>query len=94
LGRQETIYELIDSEDDYVNDLSIIISVHIPKLRASGLVPEKDISVLFSNTEQILSINKEFLRLLQERRKATPLVEKVGDVFLKMVPIISLFLHS
>jgi len=35
--------------------------------------------------EQLQQVNKEFLKFLQERRKATPLLEKIGDIFVKMV---------
>lgn len=65
--------------------------MHIPKIKASGLVPEKDIALLFSNVEQLVTVNREFLRMLQERRKAAPLLEKIGDIFVKMVhsPVVS-----
>jgi len=55
-------------------------------VRAFG-IPEKDVAALFSNADQLLQVNKEFLSQLKKRREETPIVEKIGDIILSMVKL-------
>jgi hypothetical protein len=54
-------------------------------LQNSKLVRLKDISVLFSNIEQLLPVNVELLNSLEARQKSNPFIDMVGDIFIKMV---------
>lgn len=57
-SRQDAIYELIDSEEDYVHDLTITINVYMTQLKS--LLTEKEKAQLFSNVEQLLVVNSVY----------------------------------
>ncbi|KAI9355339.1 Dbl homology domain-containing protein [Zopfochytrium polystomum] len=81
--RQEIVYELMTTEREYIRDLSTIIEFFLKPIREQGLITAKYVSVLFSNIEQLLPVNQEFLgRLDQRRRERVGIVDEVGDIFL------------
>ncbi|KAJ1558904.1 cytochrome c oxidase subunit 1 [Nowakowskiella sp. JEL0078] len=82
--RQTAIWELIYTERDYIRDLKIIVDVFMKPFIVKKITTMKNIDSLFSNIEQLLSINEHFLQLLEERRAANPIVEAVGDIFVSM----------
>ncbi|OUM66294.1 hypothetical protein PIROE2DRAFT_59475 [Piromyces sp. E2] len=84
IKRQEVIYEMIDTERDYVNDLSIIIELYIKPIRNNNLLQKKDLNTLFSNVEQLYGVNQELLSLFEERQKQNKYVEEIGDIWLTM----------
>ena len=53
MGRQEAVYELIDTEGDYVKDLGVVLDVHLRRLRESNLIQEAQIGQIFSNLPSI-----------------------------------------
>ena len=83
--RQEVIYELIMTERDYVKDLDTLLEVYYRPLQARRIISSKDIAVLFSNVDQLLTINQELLRLMEERRARGPIIEQVGDIIKRLV---------
>ena len=85
IKRQEIILEIIATEQDYVDDLETICNYYMKGLQNSKLVRLKDISVLFSNIEQLLPVNVELLNSLEARQKSNPFIDMVGDIFIKMV---------
>jgi len=56
--RQEIIFELLQTERDYVRDLDIIIELFLNGLRDSKILSAKDITTMFSNIESLLPINQ------------------------------------
>eukprot|EP01102_Stenamoeba_stenopodia_P007410 TRINITY_DN2074_c0_g2_i6.p1 TRINITY_DN2074_c0_g2~~TRINITY_DN2074_c0_g2_i6.p1 ORF type:complete len:671 (-),score=130.09 TRINITY_DN2074_c0_g2_i6:4-2016(-) len=82
--RNEVISELIKTERDYVADLELVIEVFLTPLRASGIVPNKDIKSLFSNLEVIHSINLQMLKELEKRVRLSLAnnVTSIGDIFI------------
>jgi len=90
--RQEVIYEMIDTERDYVNDLSIIIELYIEPLKNNNIISKKDLNTLFSNVEQIYGVNKELLSLFEKRQKENPYVDEIGDIWLTMNEYLKMYL--
>lgn len=43
----------------------------------------KNIDIIFNNIEAILHVNKDFLRLLEERAAESAIIVEVSDLFLK-----------
>ena len=82
--RQEVIFEVINTERDYVEDLETIIEVisalmsmnyakgfvqvYIKNLQKSKIIRPKDLSVIFSNVEAILPVNNELFKTLEKRQ--------------------------
>ncbi|KAJ3280108.1 Myosin 10A, isoform D [Borealophlyctis nickersoniae] len=81
IQRQEVIHEIYTTEKDYVEDLEIIIEVYIKQLQKNKLIRTKDMSVIFCNVEQLLPVNQELLKWLEDRVNENPVVERVGDIF-------------
>ncbi|OUM62223.1 hypothetical protein PIROE2DRAFT_62021 [Piromyces sp. E2] len=84
IKRQEIIYEMIDTEKDYVNDLSLIIELYIQPLQNNNIISKKDQNTLFSSIEQIYGVNKELLSLFEKRQQENPFVNEIGDIWLTM----------
>ncbi|KAI8825064.1 uncharacterized protein EV422DRAFT_517301 [Fimicolochytrium jonesii] len=75
--RLSAVYELIETEADYVRDLSLMINFHKTQLQET--LQEEDIQTLFSNTDQLVPVNQQLLSRLIEKRDADPLIPEVGD---------------
>jgi len=90
--RQEVIYEMIDTERDYVNDLSIIIELYIKPIRNNNILQKRDLNTLFSNVEQLYGVNQELLSLFEKRQKENPYVEEIGDIWLTMNEYLKMYM--
>ncbi|KAJ3173283.1 cytochrome c oxidase subunit 1 [Geranomyces variabilis] len=77
LMRLSVVYEMIETEADYVRDLELMINYHKPLLQQT-LTPE-EINTLFSNTEELVPVNQHLLNRLREKRDADPFLPEVGD---------------
>ncbi|RKO93574.1 hypothetical protein BDK51DRAFT_40719 [Blyttiomyces helicus] len=119
LMRLCAVYELIDTEADYVRDLNVMISVccgelnvgvsqphyratlpllppdtlihhltmdlrseqfHKEQIRQTKMLPEEDITALFSNIDQLVPVNQQLLKRLNEKKEAEPLIAEVGQL--------------
>jgi len=85
--RQEVIYEFIQSEKEYVDDL-ISVTKLIRRPLMEGAVPKVDIrfvNIVFSNIEEILSCNAPFSQMLQNLQQKNSVIDRLGDVTLEFV---------
>ncbi|KAK3839861.1 MAG: Dbl homology domain-containing protein [Linnemannia gamsii] len=85
-NRQEAIFEVIHTEQNYIRDLELLEEIFINPLMAGNIVsPEKLptlIEDVFLNFKEILELNKLLLVDLRARQEQQPVVESIGDVFL------------
>eukprot|EP00834_Sanchytrium_tribonematis_P002560 NODE_82_length_22625_cov_0.476516.p1 type:complete len:909 gc:universal NODE_82_length_22625_cov_0.476516:5472-8198(+) len=81
IKRQECIYELLLTEQDYVRDLEMIIDVYIRPLRKSRILSIKDIGIIFGVWEQLVPVNSELLKKLDEKHIISPVIEEIGDIW-------------
>ncbi|KAF9436303.1 RHO1 GDP-GTP exchange protein 2 [Entomortierella beljakovae] len=85
-NRQEAIFEVVNTEQNYVRDLELMEEIFINPLRAGNIVdPERReelIEDIFLNFQEILELNRALLVELRRRQEAQPLVVSIGDVFL------------
>eukprot|EP01119_Soliformovum_irregulare_P010103 TRINITY_DN246_c0_g3_i1.p1 TRINITY_DN246_c0_g3~~TRINITY_DN246_c0_g3_i1.p1 ORF type:complete len:1281 (+),score=503.97 TRINITY_DN246_c0_g3_i1:73-3915(+) len=85
--RGSVIREIVVSERDYVNDLTLIVEIFIQPLRLRKIISDREISEIFSNLETIVKMNVEVLTLLEDRLKTSQGnfdAHNVGDIFLQM----------
>eukprot|EP01132_Coremiostelium_polycephalum_P006752 gene6752-8373_t len=87
--RAEVIREILITERDYVRDLLIVQEIFLTPIREKSILNQKEINILFSNIEILLSINKTVLEELEkEETGPNPNNDyentKVGQAFLKM----------
>ncbi|EGO21969.1 hypothetical protein SERLADRAFT_417338 [Serpula lacrymans var. lacrymans S7.9] len=89
--RQETIFELITTEADYVRDLQLIVELFYSRLMS--VLGEKATTVIFANIEDLLLINTTFLSSLEERQKDCRLyVDQIGDILHKHMSNMDVYL--
>lgn len=90
-GRQEVIAELMYTERDFVKDLEYLRDFWIKPLRNPNISPipehrrEKFIRTVFSNCQEVHSVNVRLASALTRRQQQNPVVRNVGDVFLEYV---------
>ncbi|KAI8999847.1 hypothetical protein BC832DRAFT_563834 [Gaertneriomyces semiglobifer] len=91
IQRQEVIREMFETEKDYVVDLEIIINVYMSKLKAQKILQPKDMSIIFSNVEQLLPVNQQLVKWLEDRISKGPLVEQIGDIFIRVSDFLKMY---
>ncbi|KAL7746222.1 Rho guanine nucleotide exchange factor 3 [Sorochytrium milnesiophthora] len=92
IKRQEVIYELIVTERDYIRDLELICETFLEPIRSRALLTTKQTATLFSNIEQLIPINKELLRSLEQRRlEGRCVVNDIGDIFLQLAQYFKMY---
>eukprot|EP00842_Homolaphlyctis_polyrhiza_P000294 jgi/Hompol1/1265/HPOL_002670-RA len=86
--RQEVIFEIIQSEREFVEDLETTIRVFMRPLRERDIIHadrrEKFTRDLFLNIAELHAINSKLLRKLIARQKENLIVEKIGDIFINI----------
>ncbi|AET38464.1 Rho family guanine nucleotide exchange factor ROM2 Ecym_2765 [Eremothecium cymbalariae DBVPG len=95
IKRQEAIYEVFITEKNFVKSLEIIRDTFMKKLAETNIIPadirKNFIKHVFAHVNDIYSVNRRFLNALSERQKASPIVEGIGDAFLKFIPFFEPF---
>ncbi|OMJ13284.1 Rho1 guanine nucleotide exchange factor 2 [Smittium culicis] len=87
IGWQESIYETIGTESDYVHDLKLIDQIYINPLKSSNIIPQNRFdsftAKLFLNYKQLIEINSRLLEELEARQSLSPngIISGVGDIF-------------
>ena len=89
--RQEVISEMMYTERDFVKDLEYLRDFWIKPLRMPDVSPipehrrEKFIRTVFSNCQEVHSVNSRMASALTRRQQQGPVVSNIGDVFLEYV---------
>ena len=83
--RQQRIQELIATEEAYVSDLEILITVFKEPLFNSRALSPAEVDAIFVNVEQLLATNKKFVKALKRRRRESVQsgiggIESIGDI--------------
>ncbi|KAJ3311035.1 RHO1 GDP-GTP exchange protein 2 [Boothiomyces sp. JEL0838] len=88
ITRQETIYEIIVTEKEFVADLENTINLIIQPLKERDIIEpskrESFIKDVFSNITDLHAVNSKLLKKLISRQKESYVVEKVGDIFVNI----------
>ncbi|KAJ3081352.1 RHO1 GDP-GTP exchange protein 2 [Quaeritorhiza haematococci] len=83
--RQEAIFEIVQSEREFVADLELVQRLYLEPLRTSKIIPEQRRDAfcrkIFINIPTLIAINTTLLRRLASRQKENAIVEKIGDIF-------------
>ncbi|KAJ1562854.1 cytochrome c oxidase subunit 1 [Nowakowskiella sp. JEL0078] len=80
--RLSVVYELIDTEADFVRDLNVMLNFHKQQIKNARLLSEEDVIVLFSNTDQLVQVNQNFLDKLSARKEENIQIPELGDIIL------------
>lgn len=88
--RRQTVYELFDTEQNYVNDLRIIkFKVMDPCVSQQLLSPLEATSV-FSSLDDIILVHQEFVRKLEQRHDLNRF-KRIADIFLSIHPYLKVY---
>ncbi|KAF7732803.1 RHO1 GDP-GTP exchange protein 2 [Apophysomyces ossiformis] len=84
--RQECIYELIYTEEDFVKDLRYVHNFWVKPLIKSDIIPEERrehfVQEVFWNMADIEKVNGALSQALVERQKKHHIVPSIGDIML------------
>ncbi|XP_014247399.1 intersectin-1 isoform X2 [Cimex lectularius] len=86
--RQQHINELMDTEQAYIDDMSVVYEVFEKPLRESKLLTLEQLHTIFINWHEIIECNYTFLRALRVRREMSKggCVRKIGDILCENLP--------
>ncbi|KAI6041904.1 CNH-domain-containing protein [Pisolithus marmoratus] len=88
--RQEAINEVIYTERDFVRDMEYLRDTWIGNLKDSDIIPADRrtdfIQQVFWNIHEIIAVNTRLRDALNKRQKAYAVVERIGDIFIDVVP--------
>ncbi|KAK4698508.1 RHO1 GDP-GTP exchange protein 1/2, partial [Phenoliferia sp. Uapishka_3] len=88
--RQECLNEVFYTERDFVRDMEYLRDSWIKPLRSGNIIPEERredfVTQVFWNVLEIYSVNVRLADMLNKRQKYAHVVDKIGDIFLDMVP--------
>ncbi|KAI7864144.1 hypothetical protein BDF14DRAFT_1972195 [Spinellus fusiger] len=95
--RQETIYELVYTEENFGNDLDYMNEMWIKPLTKEDIIPPSRrhhfIDKVFSNLLVIHSISSRLFKELQARQREHPIVSHIGDIMLKFATEFEPFIY-
>eukprot|EP00042_Codosiga_hollandica_P048981 m.559834 g.559834 ORF g.559834 m.559834 type:complete len:642 (+) comp57781_c0_seq3:539-2464(+) len=81
--RQQVLFEVIQTEQIYLRDLIVIKNLFREALLREKCVGKHEIVALFSNLDEIISVNGELCERLLARRE-DGIVSEVADIFIDM----------
>jgi hypothetical protein len=85
IQRQESIYEIIMTEKEFVQDLENMIQYFLKPLQSLDIISieKRDVFIkeVFSNIEELHKVNSKLLQKLLLRQKEAHIVDKIGDIF-------------
>eukprot|EP01103_Thecamoeba_quadrilineata_P011445 TRINITY_DN2733_c0_g1_i1.p1 TRINITY_DN2733_c0_g1~~TRINITY_DN2733_c0_g1_i1.p1 ORF type:complete len:914 (-),score=171.69 TRINITY_DN2733_c0_g1_i1:142-2883(-) len=93
--RQEAIWELIETEAEYVRNMNNFFTVFLLPAGSKFFPRLKNVTLMFSPVASIISVNKKLLKELKSRQKGTPdmIINKIGDVFTATGDRLRLYSH-
>ncbi|XP_033635342.1 intersectin-1-like [Asterias rubens] len=94
--RQESIHEVINTEQAYVDDLALAIEVFQKPLGESGQLDVQEISRIFVNWREIIQCNTKLLKSLRVRKKMSgegKLIHMIGDILCEQLPRMTAYIR-
>ena len=87
IARQSALFEIIQSEKEYVRDMRLVGEIFVQQLRDTTPIPQSRlegfISEVFYNMYTILSYHERLLdRLFERQREQHPLMQSIADIVL------------
>lgn len=86
--RQNVIYELINTEQVYMDDLSATLEVFYNPLAESGLLTEQELVTVFINWKELIWCNMRLLKafLIRKKMSTSVAITSIGDILCEMLP--------
>ncbi|CAH3182444.1 unnamed protein product [Porites lobata] len=86
--RQNVIYELINTEQVYMDDLSATLEVFYNPLAESGLLTKPELVTVFINWKELIWCNMRLLKafLIRKKMSTSVAITSIGDILCEMLP--------
>eukprot|EP00123_Amoebidium_parasiticum_P000757 comp11651_c1_seq1/m.6165 comp11651_c1_seq1/g.6165 ORF comp11651_c1_seq1/g.6165 comp11651_c1_seq1/m.6165 type:complete len:917 (-) comp11651_c1_seq1:6-2756(-) len=81
IKRQETIYELIQTDKNFVADMITLKEVFQDPMREQNIYTGQQTASIFSNLDEVIMVAYRFCKRLLGRQAEAQVVEKIGDLF-------------
>ncbi|XP_067051383.1 intersectin-1-like [Acropora muricata] len=93
--RQNVIYELINTEQSYMDDLKTTLEVFYNPLAQSGMLTEKELSTVFINWKELIWCNTGLLKafLIRKKMSSTVALTQIGDILCEMLPRLTAYVR-
>ncbi|CUS20297.1 LAQU0S01e03444g1_1 [Lachancea quebecensis] len=95
IKRQEAIYEVFITEKNFVKSLEVIRDTFMKSLAETNIIAsdirKNFLKHVFAHVNDIYSVNRRFLDALSDRQKSSPIVDGIGDIFLRFIPFFEPF---
>ncbi|KAM6459488.1 uncharacterized protein PHA67_008425 isoform 1-T2 [Liasis olivaceus] len=96
--RKESVLEFVNTEASYGEDLRIIKEEFYLPMQAAGLLTQEQLLVVFSNIQELIDLNENFLEYLQEEIDQAfeqgdddLMTVCIGEIFLEFVNMLPAF---
>ncbi|XP_060630533.2 intersectin-2-like isoform X2 [Anolis sagrei] len=96
--RKESVLEFVNTEASYGEDLRIIKEEFYLPMQAAGLLTQEQLLVVFSNIQELIDLNENFLEYLQEEIEQAfeqgdddLMTVCIGEIFLEFVNMLPAF---
>ncbi|XP_042301010.1 uncharacterized protein LOC121918961 [Sceloporus undulatus] len=96
--RKESVLEFVNTEASYGEDLRIIKEEFYLPMQAAGLLTQEQLMVVFSNIQELIDLNENFLEYLQEEIDQAfeqgdddLMTVCIGEIFLEFVNMLPAF---
>ncbi|KAJ5071056.1 rhogef domain containing protein [Anaeramoeba ignava] len=93
--RGNIILEIIQTEEDYLSSLNIIIQYYKKPLIQKKIISSEDSTEIFKQVETIFGVNKQLLELLRKDMPINPNEIsdlKIGNIFLQVADFLKLYI--
>eukprot|EP00795_Rhopilema_esculentum_P017568 gene17568-9199_t len=86
--RQNYIHELINTEQIFMDDLSLTLEIFYNPMAEAGVLTEQELNTVFVNWREIIMCNTKLLKALLVRKtmSVNNKVEAIGDVLVEQIP--------
>lgn len=89
--RNAALHEIFTTEKSYHESLKKLNDVYITPIRRMKILSEDEADRIFSDIEIIVEITHAILEKMDGRLKLWPSVQRVGDIFKDMAPLMKLY---
>ncbi|KAL5258704.1 hypothetical protein ACHWQZ_G009237 [Mnemiopsis leidyi] len=84
--RQEAIYELLQGEKELVEDLTLVLKVFHGPMKQLGLVSEGELSLIFGNIEELVSVHQSLVDKLIALQNQIGVYDSVAETVTEWIP--------
>ncbi|XP_060608466.1 intersectin-1-like isoform X3 [Ruditapes philippinarum] len=94
--RQSYIHELINTEETYMQDMSIVLEVFYKPLAEGGALSVEELQAIFVNWKDLIVCNTKLQKALRVRKKmcgVDQVINSIGDILCENIPHLTAYIR-